>query len=172
MGDKFRPGLFDDVFRDVRHGTRALYRAPGLTLVCSATLALGIGAATAVFSVINGVLIKPLPYTRRRSAGQYLAQSAGCEHRRRSAGLRDPVLHLPRREPVVCSVGTLVERHCHRDRLGEPEQVQTLRVTYGTLQALGVSAVIGRWFSEDGRYTRVARVRDSHQCLLETAVRR
>src|SRR6266852_1630666 len=60
--DEFRPALLEDLLRDLRYGVRALRRAPEFTAVSSLTIALGIGAATAIFSVVNGVLIKPLPY--------------------------------------------------------------------------------------------------------------
>ncbi len=60
--DQFRFALLEDSWRDLRHGVRALLRAPGFTALASLTLALGIGATTAVFSVVNGVLVKPLPY--------------------------------------------------------------------------------------------------------------
>lgn len=56
--------LFSDLIRDMRHAARGLRKAPGFSATVIVTLALGLGAATAVFSVVRGVLLGPLPFDR------------------------------------------------------------------------------------------------------------
>jgi hypothetical protein len=59
--DQFRWPLLEDLLRDVRYGARTLLRVPAFTLAVTLTLALGIGSNTAIFSVVNAVMLRPLP---------------------------------------------------------------------------------------------------------------
>ena len=94
-------GFFDSVGRDLRYALRGLPRRPAFTFAAVLTLALGIGATTAIFSVVYSVLIKPLPYPNADELVRIRHSSPGAS----SDGARlraDDVLHLPGREPDVC----------------------------------------------------------------------
>jgi putative ABC transport system permease protein len=147
--DEFRPALLQDCVRDLRHGVRALRRTPGFTVVATLTLALGIGGTTAVFTVVNGVLLKPLPYPDAEalvslehavpgvSAGGRIPMSAALLSTYTDENRTFRQLGLWSRGVVSITDG------------GEPEELENLFVSHGTLPALGVQPMLGRWFSPD-----------------------
>ena len=133
----------------LRYWFRTLRREPMFTAAATLTLALGIGATTAIFSVVNGVLIKPLPYP---AAGELLSVS----HFAPGMGFAEPVGMSPsmlftyREEGhVFQSIGGWSPDAATVTGLAEPERIRTLLVTFGTLQALNVPPLMGRWLSQE-----------------------
>jgi putative ABC transport system permease protein len=147
--DEFRATLLEDALRDVRYGARALRRAPGFTVVCSLTLALSIGAATAVFSVVNGVLIKPLPYPDSEALVSLWNVAPGSNDPGVVPISATQFFTYRDENRAFRAFGLWSSGTASVTGVAEPEEVETVRVTHGTLQALGVAPDVGRWFSEN-----------------------
>jgi putative ABC transport system permease protein len=117
------------------------------TVVTVITIAIGVGANTAIFSVVNGILLKPLPYPEPERLLS-VSQSAP------SINMKDmelsPTDYFTFREEnrTFQQFGIWGGGSVSVTGLAEPEQVQCLFVTQGTLDALGVAPALGRWFTE------------------------
>ena len=148
--EQVRTARWEDVIltslTDIRHAGRRLRRCPGFTTISIVTLALGLGASTAIFSVVEGVLLKPLPY---RDPQQLVAV-------RHTA----PGIHIPDLNMAPSLFFTYAdENRVFQDLamwspdtgsvtgLGPPEEVPALDVTHGFLTALAVTPQIGRAFT-------------------------
>ncbi len=144
------------LLQDLRYSARQLIKSPGFTLTAVISLALGIGAATAVFSVIYAVLMKPYPYPAADRIVRLTTQSV--------AGSGDPVylngtqIQTLRQSPVVESVLTMDYQALLLTGQDLPENVNTLSIISNGFQDLGVPPVLGRglWPSDavDGQDPR------------------
>src|SRR5580704_911423 len=150
----------EDFMQDLRYGLRMLGKAPGFTTVAILTLAIGIGANTAVFSVVNSVLLKPLNYPQPEQLASLHQLAPGA------AGLADfeSGLHLSpsmyftyaEQNRSFQSLGVWDTGTANVTGLSEPQQVRTVDVSDGVLQALEVPPVAGRWFSAADQVPRGA----------------
>ena len=124
----------DALGQDVRYAARVLRRHPGYTIVAVLTLALGIGANAAVFSLIDGILLSPLPY----SAPEELVSITGTYPNGGLAAMRDEVRTLDVAAYAEGKWFTLKGD-------GEPMRVAGTRVSAELLSILGVTPALGRW---------------------------
>lgn len=143
--DEVRPVLLEDLVADVRYGGRALRRAPGFTLICVITLASSIGAATVVFSIVNGVVIKPLPYPESEALVS-IWNSSRSESSDLIPVSATQFFTFREQNQVFAMLGLWSSGRASVTGMAEPEEVSALRVSDGTLQALGVAPERGRWF--------------------------
>ncbi len=134
----------DEMIQDLRYGVRMLLKNPGFTLIAVLTLALGIGANTAIFSVVNAVLLRPLPYNdpdrlallgSRWSDSEFAAVSLPeyLDYRARATSFQEMASY--QRGGANLSTGA-----------GEPELIQSASVTVTLFSTLGVKAAWGREF--------------------------
>ena len=139
-------GLVDSVARDLRHALRTLPRRPAFTFAAILTLALGIGATTAIFSVVYSVLLKPLAYPNSEELVRirYRTSAFGGEL------LSSPSQYFTFRAEnrTLAEIGLWLEGGETLTGADGTERIRSLRASYGLLQALGVQPVRGRWFTE------------------------
>jgi len=126
---------------------RRLRRTPMFTLITLATIAVGVGANTAVFSVLESVLLKPLPYPRPGDLARVWLTAPGLKIKDVPLG---PAYYFVFREQnrTFGTFGVYTGDSSTVTGNGEPEKVDSLLVTYGTLPALGVPPALGRSFNE------------------------
>ena len=143
-------GWVERLTQDMRLALRMIRRNPGFALAAIGTLALGIGATTAVFSVVNAVLIRPLPYPDpdRLVGIWHVAQFQAVTSRNVRLS---STMYLSYREhnETFAEFGLWHTGAASVTGIGEPEQVRTIVVTHETLPAIGVRPAIGRWFSRE-----------------------
>ena len=144
------------VFQDLRYGARILSKKPGLTLIAIVTLALGIGANTAIFSVAYAVLRGPLPYEHPeglaliwssfQKMGASRAPASGVEMR----GIQERSQSLQDLAGIWVGNGTLTGEQ-------EPEQIKLASVTHNFFGVLGATPLLGRAFEPEDQDAKGSR---------------
>jgi predicted permease len=128
---------------DLRYGIRMLFKSPGFSMIAILTLALGIGANTALFSVVNGVLLNPLPYS---DPGRLVAVYAKTQDFARSSISYPNFLDWVRGQHSFSSIAAFRPADYNLTRMGEPERVKTEMISASFFSTLGVKPVAGRLF--------------------------
>src|SRR6476661_2010089 len=140
--------VLDETVRDLRHAGRLLGRAPGFALAAISTLALGVGANTAIFSVVNALLIEPLPY---RDPGRLVfvwADQTSEGYPR--APMSGPELDdLDRRTTLFDGFGAIWATSAALTGAGDPEQLRIGLVSTDFFSILGADAALGRTFADE-----------------------
>jgi putative ABC transport system permease protein len=143
--ESWRGRFLEVLAEDVRYGLRGLRRSPGFAAAVVLTLGLGIGANTAVFSLINGVLLKPLPYAR----GEQVVVLRQPEARTASQDLGFSPLEVRDYREMSRAFDGLVEHHSMDFTLlgsGDPRRVRTGVVSANFFDVLEVKPELGRLF--------------------------
>ena len=138
--------LADDVARDMRHGARDLWRSPGFSLAVILTLALGIGGNTAVFSVVDQLLLRPLPYPDGDELVMVEESIGGNPHVDVSPA---NWLDWQRQSRMFRQFGAWRSWSFTMTGAGEPRRVSAQTGVIGILSLLGVAPLLGRTISDE-----------------------
>jgi predicted permease len=146
--------LLETLLRDLRYATRALRNSPGFTTVAVLTLVLGIGANTAIFSAVDALMLRPLPFPASNQLVRIYSIQKGMfntfgnpdgpsvpdvrDFAQRSHSFQDIVVYDTWRKNVNFG-----------DAVGEPEQISVGLVPAGYFEVLGIRPIVGRLFTEE-----------------------
>jgi putative ABC transport system permease protein len=134
--------------QDVRHAIRSLQRSPGFALVVILTLALGIGANTAIFTIVNAVVLRPLPF-------QHADQLVRVTSELKNLGADDTgtaaleLFDYQSRTDLFSGVAGLYPVNANVTGGAEPERIETMLVTWNYFSILGTAPALGRVFGPD-----------------------
>src|SRR5690348_9873044 len=136
----------DTLVQDIRYALRMLRKSPGFAAIAILTLALGIGANTALFTVVNGVLLNPLPYAQPNQLVAVYGKTAGV--------YRGPITYLnfldwQRDTRTLSSMAMYRNQDYNFTGSGEPERLSGFMVSAGFFPTLGVHPILGRTFRSD-----------------------
>ena len=141
----------ESLLADLRFTMRRLRKSPGFAVTVLLTLAIGIGANTAVFSVIDGVLLRPLPYPDpNQLVALWLNAPGAAGLANFESGLRlseSMYFTFSENNRAFQSMGVWVQNTANVTGIAQPEEVHTILISNGLLETLNVPPALGRWLS-------------------------
>jgi putative ABC transport system permease protein len=136
------------IWQDLRYGARMLFKRPGFTLIAVITLALGIGANTAIFSVVNGVLLRPLPYQEPDRLVRVYSEFPTMNLRKFWVSPPE-YLDIQKESKSWESIGAWASGGVNIAATGAPIRVTAAGVTRSLIDTLGVQPALGRNFAPE-----------------------
>ncbi len=151
LGTEERINIFADLWQDLRYALRTLTKNPAFTSIAIVAIALGIGANTVIFSAVNAVLLRPLPF---KNPEQLVMVWENATHLGFPNNTPAPpnFLDWQKQNTVFTGMAAMAERSFNLTGVGEPERLDGRRVSANLFDLLGVPALLGRTFvPEDDR---------------------
>ncbi|HXJ05624.1 MAG TPA: ABC transporter permease [Candidatus Acidoferrum sp.] len=140
--------VIETLFQDVRYALRVLRNSPGFAAVAILTLALGIGANTAIFSVIDSALLRPLPYTD--PAGLVMVWENNSQHPNPHNTVSPPdFLDWQSRNSIFAEMAAIIDQHANLTGNGLPQEVVLQDVSANFFSVLGVNPGLGPGFTAE-----------------------
>jgi putative ABC transport system permease protein len=136
----------ETLIKDLRYGVRGLLKRPGFTIVAIITLALGIGANTAIFSVVNAVVLRPLPYAEPDRLMTLWETMPGSDRRSVAPG---NFVDLRTQNKTFQDMAAMFYANFNLTSDGEPDRIDGATITSNLMSVLGASAQLGRTFQAD-----------------------
>src|SRR5215470_10829026 len=138
----------ESLWQDLRQGARSLFKQPTFMIVAVITLALGVGANTAIFSVVHAVLLQSLPY---HDADRLVTV---WEHNRRSGNAQNVInmgnfFDWKEQNRVFEDMAAFADISSNLTDGGEPEEIPSQIATTNLFNILGVTPILGRTFNPD-----------------------
>src|SRR5258705_4735850 len=144
-GAQLKTNLLGDLTQDIRYSLRVLAKNPAFTIIAVIALALGIGANSAIFSLVDAVLLRPLPFKHPEQLVMVWENAAHLGFPRNTPSPAN-FLDWQRQNTVFTGMAAMSERSFNLTGVGEPERLDGRRVSANLFDLLGVPALLGRTF--------------------------
>jgi putative ABC transport system permease protein len=145
LGTRRKMNMFRDLWQDLRYGLRTLVKNPGFTMVAVIALAIGIGANSAIFSVVNTVLLRPLPYKEPDRLVMVWEDNTRHGYPRDTPAVAN-YIDWRNQNQVFEGIAAIADLSFNLTGTGEPERLEGKRVSANLFPLLGVEPQLGRAF--------------------------